>query len=219
MHSNRRPDEEGIKTVRGRWWGCRARIPTADLMKKGLRQIQSCHSSSESHSNRRPDEEGIKTCAFHGRFSRLLYSNRRPDEEGIKTPPGGDPGSHGCIPTADLMKKGLRPQHAGYARKAWIPTADLMKKGLRRPAARPSPRPCPIPTADLMKKGLRPPTTPAAPPPPHSNRRPDEEGIKTHPSRSTGSRPSIPTADLMKKGLRPVGHRRRLAHGPFQPQT
>ena len=38
---------------------------------------------------------------------------------------------------------------------AKIPTADLMKKGLRRRLADSSDDPAGIPTADLMKKGLR----------------------------------------------------------------
>ena len=59
--SNRRPDEEGIKTylyVRVTSWPC---IPTADLMKKGLRPQSSRSVRIRIDSNRRPDEEGIKT--------------------------------------------------------------------------------------------------------------------------------------------------------------
>ena len=36
-HSNRRSDEEGIETSRSCPAGSRRKIPTADLMKKGLR--------------------------------------------------------------------------------------------------------------------------------------------------------------------------------------
>ena len=67
-------------------------------------------------------------------FTSVMYSNRRPDEEGIKT--GADLLSArlAAIPTADLMKKGLRPNsYRRYTRGDQIPTADLMKKGLRPP--------------------------------------------------------------------------------------
>ena len=37
------------------------------------------------------------------------HSNRRPDEEGIKTLLVGAALQYQVIPTADLMKKGLRP--------------------------------------------------------------------------------------------------------------
>ena len=60
-------------------------------------------------------------------------SNRRPDEEGIKTADTGRGIVAGLIPTADLMKKGLRPYAYPLSTPAReIPTADLMKKGLRR---------------------------------------------------------------------------------------
>ena len=76
-----------------------------------------------------------------------------------------------------------------------------------------------IPTADLMKKGLRPPVATVDSPPIDSNRRPDEEGIKTRRSAWSAWRPPIPTADLMKKGLR----RRHVGTAHlmlgFQPQT
>ena len=61
MNSNRRPDEEGIKTdsTLARAWP--DGIPTADLMKKGLRPTTRRASATDLNSNRRPDEEGIKT--------------------------------------------------------------------------------------------------------------------------------------------------------------
>ena len=61
MYSNRRPDEEGIKTGRGVPCLPPGGIPTADLMKKGLRPQQDRALYGTIHSNRRPDEEGIKT--------------------------------------------------------------------------------------------------------------------------------------------------------------
>ena len=82
--SNRRPDEEGIKTFFGSDAPPFASIPTADLMKKGLRQQGAEEQMLICHSNRRPDEEGIKT-HLRARIGRL-----------------------DVIPTADLMKKGLR---------------------------------------------------------------------------------------------------------------
>ena len=63
-----------------------------------------------------------------------------------------------------------------------IPTADLMKKGLRRAVVDPVVRKRVIPTADLMKKGLRRLARVARKGEVHSNRRPDEEGIKTEPT-------------------------------------
>ena len=62
--------------------------------------------------------------------------------------------------------------------------------------------PRPIQTADLMKKGLRPRWTEAPVRAGDSNRRPDEEGIKTWMLVSYSAAPAIQTADLMKKGLR-----------------
>ena len=62
----------------------------------------------------------------------------------------------GPIPTADLMKKGLRLHPPGQIPAIVIPTADLMKKGLR-----------PIKFINFSSLA-------------DSNRRPDEEGIKTH---------------------------------------
>ena len=60
------------------------------------------------------------------------HSNRRPDEEGIKTFMPLPPSPETPIPTADLMKKGLRRGDvAVLATPDVIPTADLMKKGLR----------------------------------------------------------------------------------------
>ena len=101
-------------------------------MKKGLRPRSGIPSRASGDSNRRPDEEGIKT-ACDERGAPCTYSNRRPDEEGIKTAPAlsGDPEQP--IPTADLMKKGLRRVVCAHPRQQRvIPTADLMKKGLRR---------------------------------------------------------------------------------------
>ena len=83
-----------------------------------------------------------------------------------------------------------------------IPTADLMKKGLRRPRPALFARVATIPTADLMKKGLRPHRAERVSVGEHSNSRPDEEGIKTPPSLPELRDATIPTADLMKKGLR-----------------
>ena len=60
MDSNRRPDEEGIKTVDEAFLVIEY-IPTADLMKKGLRSPVISETLSLLNSNRRPDEEGIKT--------------------------------------------------------------------------------------------------------------------------------------------------------------
>jgi len=79
---NRRPDEEGIKT-----WICSIlcdkKVRTVDLMKKGLRLAR------------------VKTTF------RIASQNRRPDEEGIKTYYGSKfPGK--SVRTVDLMKKGLR---------------------------------------------------------------------------------------------------------------
>ena len=87
-YSNRRPDEEGIKTS-----GCPTLrtpciIPTADLMKKGLRRHTVAHVDGPIDSNRRPDEEGIKTIGKILNRGNVADSNRRPDEEGIKTPLG-----------------------------------------------------------------------------------------------------------------------------------
>ena len=53
-------------------------------MKKGLRLDLLAGLARDEHSNRRPDEEGIETCRAN---------------PSSPTPP---------IPTADLMKKGLR---------------------------------------------------------------------------------------------------------------
>ena len=61
FNSNRRPDEEGIKTRTGRQHRMNREIPTADLMKKGLRRRAQRESETALNSNRRPDEEGIKT--------------------------------------------------------------------------------------------------------------------------------------------------------------
>ena len=77
-------------------------------MKKGLRRLQVAPLRQVENSNRRPDEEGIKTTQSFGL------------------------GSLDGIPTADLMKKGLRhPQGPDLRSLGGIPTADLMKKGLR----------------------------------------------------------------------------------------
>ena len=132
-------------------------IPTADLMKKGLRPDLRHLVRQQHHSNRRPDEEGIKTSLLG------LVTMRH------------------TIPTADLMKKGLRPGRLGERYR---------ERG--------------IPTADLMKKGLRPTTSTACSGDIYSNRRPDEEGIKTLMPRRMSAWRSIPTADLMKKGLRRI---------------
>ena len=130
-------------------------IPTADLMKKGLRLTSDALMTAVKHSNRRPDEEGIKT----------LRGSRGPWPT--------------SIPTADLMKKGLRlvlPKEV--LDHSDIPTADLMKKGLRHSFHR-GVQGRSIPTADLMKKGLRRRGHGFVSSGKNSNRRPDEEGIKT----------------------------------------
>ena len=77
-------------------------------MKKGLRRHRVLMFTSSQDSNRRPDEEGIKTRSSRSPHI-VCYSNRRPDEEGIKTDARGRGGRGARIPTADLMKKGLRP--------------------------------------------------------------------------------------------------------------
>ena len=61
MHSNRRPDEEGIETAGGVHLRHPLQIPTADLMKKGLRLFAVVIVGLKQNSNRRPDEEGIET--------------------------------------------------------------------------------------------------------------------------------------------------------------
>jgi len=58
---NRRPDEEGIKTL-----------------------IKTSEKKNVNSQNRRPDEEGIKTLVSV-LVLRGARQNRRPDEEGIKT--------------------------------------------------------------------------------------------------------------------------------------
>ena len=83
--------------------------------------------------------------------------NRRPDEEGIKTGLVVEDHAAAGISTADLMKKGLRLVFCVVdVEVVWISTADLMKKGLRH-------------TGDVTVVLDC-----------HFNRRPDEEGIKTH---------------------------------------
>ena len=154
LNFNRRPDEEGIKT------------------------IEIARTKNSLDFNRRPDEEGIKTT--NPVFVELLaYFNRRPDEEGIKTPLSSADQLQISISTADLMKKGLRPCCLnGIVQVREISTADLMKKGLRPTQVvglsevfdfnrRPdeegiktsnrglTPMGAAISTADLMKKGLR----------------------------------------------------------------
>ena len=95
-----------------------------------------------------------------------------------------------------------------------------MKKGLRHIPGCNTASLLPIPTADLMKKGLRLPLiTGTYLEEWNSNRRPDEEGIKTPCPDRLFRRQLIPTADLMKKGLR-----HSLSDTPhksvaFQPQT
>ena len=132
---------------------------------------------------------------FFSRFIRLVNSNRRPDEEGIKTTSRVGFADFWNIPTADLMKKGLRPVCAASVSAAAIPTADLMKKGLR-----------PVDGVGPAR-GM------------HSNRRPDEEGIKTQVVAPDVAHDAIPTADLMKKGLRLITHLHSPRSVRFQPQT
>ena len=85
-------------------------IPTADLMKKGLRRRALTDLRRTIDSNSRPDEEWIKTQEPRDRRVKG-HSNSRPDEEGIKTIADVDVADDHEIPTADLMKKGLR--HVG----------------------------------------------------------------------------------------------------------
>ena len=113
---------------------------------------------------------------------KVVNSNSRPDEEGIKT----------------YLEKMGHPLND-------IPTADLMKKGLRLLGRALSPQVRTIPTADLMKKGLRPGQRIVERPVHYSNSRPDEEGIKTAANCPDRPGTGIPTADLMKKGLRRCG--------------
>ena len=77
-------------------------------MKKGLRQRRDYLQCIARDSDRRPDEEGIKTY-IASCIDTLTDSNRRPDEEGIKTDDPDSGFGTAEIPTADLMKKGLRP--------------------------------------------------------------------------------------------------------------
>ena len=79
---NRRPDEEGIKTM-------------LFVYSRQLRR-----------QNRRPDEEGIKTLHCLD-ISAHAGQNRRPDEEGIKTYDFVFI-TYFSVRTVDLMKKGLR---------------------------------------------------------------------------------------------------------------
>ena len=77
-------------------------------MKKGLRRRRKACLLPSYDSNRRPDEEGIKTLSLIPAPRLRRDSNRRPDEEGIKTPRENSRSLSLVIPTADLMKKGLR---------------------------------------------------------------------------------------------------------------
>ena len=92
QHSNKRPDEEGIKTQSTQPLSLSRIIQTRDLMKKGLRQRQVWTTLQLINSNKRPDEEGIKT---------LLISVSFPA---------------GCIQTRDLMKKGLRRENTNSSK-------------------------------------------------------------------------------------------------------
>ena len=84
--SDRRPDEEGIKTRKRGRLRFLFSFQTADLMKKGLRLQFATHRLPPGIvSDRRPDEEGIKTSFCVPVFRSRAISDRRPDEEGIKT--------------------------------------------------------------------------------------------------------------------------------------
>jgi len=84
LSQNRRPDEEGIKTFCASNLPSESRVKTVDLMKKGLRPRDGSKSCNNAGQNRRPDEEGIKTRKLVIRLTEPCQ-NRRPDEEGIKT--------------------------------------------------------------------------------------------------------------------------------------
>ena len=70
-----------------------------------------------------------------------------------------------------------------------------------------------------MKKGLRLPTPSTSRMMAFSDRRPDEEGIKTLKRRRLRVPPAFQTADLMKKGLRRRDARPDDAERSFRPQT
>ena len=214
--------KKGLRLPRVLCGGRYCSIPTADLMKKGLRRNTPCNCRPLVYSNRRPDEEGIKTAGQGADDGPGVHSNRRPDEEGIKTTcPAAGRCSKVYIPTADLMKKGLRPpprSHLSHRRRdsnrrpdeEGIKTHPGMQH--REFAADSNRRP--------DEEGIK---TPAdhrhLPEEWNSNRRPDEEGIKTPCPDRLFRRQLIPTADLMKKGLR-----HSLSDTPhksvaFQPQT
>ena len=109
----------------------------------------------------------------------MQYSNRRPDEEGIKTNHSSKASRKQSIPTADLMKKGLRrPPGARPEGPRTIPTADLMKKGLRRGAISTVRRGC-YSNRRPDEEGIKTERGGGVAVEVHSNRRPDEEGIKT----------------------------------------
>ena len=129
-------------------------------------------------------------------FDDLIDSSRRPDEEGIKTSVGGRHPRCQCIPTADLMKKGLRHAQVGVEGTRLVtPTSRPDEEGIKTPYGRSSGR-----TGDF-------------------NRRPEEEGIKTQSGCRSNHTCSIPTADLVKKGLRLRFPQDVLVGVPFQPQT
>ena len=130
------------------------------------------------NSNKRPDEEGIKTYIILLIGPPFLNSNKRPDEEGIKTAAHFVCAPRAYIQTRDLMKKGLRRKNRDINVPLIIQTRDLMKKGLRLKG-----------TLDKLTR-------------PDSNKRPDEEGIKTAAHFVCAPRAYIQTRDLMKKGLR-----------------
>ena len=123
-----------------------------------------------------------------------------------------------AIPTADLMKKGLRQVEANVLALVAIPTADLMKKGLRQffqvgPLAQVDSNSRPD------EEGIKTDQYAHLESEAHSNSRPDEEGIKTSPSNTVSRAASIPTADLMKKGLRLIVHIIPIGYVEFQQQT
>ena len=82
-------------------------------------------------------------------------------------------------PTADLMKKGLRPRSAGRAVGRIQSNRRPDEEGIETLPFRNVVFPGMNPTADLMKKGLRLAYSVNDVERNKSNRRPDEEGIET----------------------------------------
>ena len=134
---NRRPDEEGIKTLLEQvptpWCGVR----TVDLMKKGLRPVpfrvfvgfvvRTVDLMKKGLRPSFPDDNQFGKCVRtvdlmkkglrrgHGfSFHWISCQNRRPDEEGIKTSLLLQTENNSTVRTVDLMKKGLRRSVPGW---------------------------------------------------------------------------------------------------------